>query len=327
MASQHRWSIGRSGLPVWGTLVMVCVGALPMVSDQEEPARVVVVSVSGGDWTPVCQAAMGDCKAAGEPRRPVRWGETLTAGAICVYGPEQGSIVLKSSLPTPEQGSNKPSQLADDTLYPFQCQKEDVGKKKTCEKPRPEACALDLRTLRNGLHATFFDTISDAFKRMMHSQSDKYEKYMVAASRGAEPELVDAVVPIEDSQIDVQAVFREMDPGTYYVELAMVGAPPLGPPSRVSFAKGQAARLEARGVRAGLYRLALVTEKGEPGVSDCWILAAAPPEYAKQASAYGLAVRESTKLPKEMDEGATRALLRAYLESLAKPIQGKAVRP
>jgi hypothetical protein len=80
-------------------------------------------------------------------------------------------------------------------------------------------------------------------------------------------------------------------------------------------------------VRAGLYKLALVTEKGEPGDSDCWILAAAPPEYAKQAAAYERAVSESKKLPEEMDASATRALLRAYLESLANPNQGRAVRP
>jgi hypothetical protein len=167
MAFQHRWSIAKSWFPVWGTLVVVCFAALPMVSDQQ-PSRVVVVSVSG-DWTPMCQAEIGDCKGAG---RPVRWGETLTAGAICLYGPEQGSIVLKSSSSPP----------ADDALYPFQCQKEDLGKKKTCEKSRPEACAVDLRTLgaKNGLRTTFF---SEAFKRM--TQSQPY-KYMVAASRGAE---------------------------------------------------------------------------------------------------------------------------------------------
>jgi hypothetical protein len=260
---------------------------------------------------------MGDCKKAGDPRRPVRFGETLAAGATCLFGNEGDSIVLKSLLPT------------DDLLYPFQCQREDLDKKNTCAPPATarKACAVDLRTLseKKGILATFMATISEALKRIMQSQPDKY---MVAASRGAEPELVDAVLPIENGQIDVQPIFREMDPGTYYVELAVPGAPSLsGPPSRVTFAKGRAARVEAGGLRAGLYKLALVTEKGEPRDSDCWILVAAPPEYAKQAAAYEQAVSESKKLPEEMDARATRALLRAYLESLANPKTGTARRP
>jgi hypothetical protein len=312
MVSRHRWSIGRSGFPMWGALVMVCVATLPMASDQQ--AQVVVVSVTG-DWT--SQDAKGDCKAAGKSRRPVRFGEMLTAGAMCLIGNEGDSIVLKSWSPT------------DDLLYPCHCQREDLDKKNICV-PLADAqkgCAVDLRKLgeKKAFLATFFDTISEAFTRMTRSQPDKY---MVAASRGAEPELVDAVVPIENGQIDVQAIFREMDPGTYYLELAAVGAPSFsGPPSRVTFAKGQAARVEARGVRAGLYKLTLVTEKSEPGDSDCWVLVAESPEYAKQAAAYERAASESTKLPKEMDAGATRALLRAYLESLANPKQGTAVRP
>jgi len=312
MALQHGWSFGKSGFPVWGTLAMVCVAALPMVSDQQPISQVVVVSVSGGDWTPVCQAAMGECKKAGEPLQPVRFGEKLTVGAKCLFGNAGGSIVLKSSSPT------------DDLLYPFQCQKQPACAAVSTDPKVPKACAVDLRTLdqKKGFYATF---IEPALKRITQSQP---EKYMVAASRGAESELVDAVVPIENGQIDLQASFREMDPATYYVELAVPGAPSLaGPPFRVTFAKGQAARVEAHGVRAGLYKLALVTEKGEPGDSDCWILAAAPPEYAKQAAAYERAVSESKKLPEEMDASATRALLRAYLESLANPNQGRAVRP
>jgi hypothetical protein len=296
MASRRFWSIAKSCFPVSGTLVVVCFAALPMLSDQR-PSQVVVVSISG-DWKPASQNANGDCTPAGESVPSVRFGETLTAGVMCLIGKEGGSIVLKSWPPT------------DDLLYPFQCQKK--------------ACAFDLKTL-NGLHATFFDTIREAFRRITQSQPDKY---MVAASRGAEPELVDAVVPIENEQIDVQASFREMDPGTYYVELAVPEAPSLAaPPSRVTFAKGQVARVEAHGVRSGLYKLALVTEKGEPGDSDCWVLVAVPPEYAKQAAAYERAVSESKKLPEQMDARATRALLRAYLESLANLKQGTVGRP
>jgi hypothetical protein len=297
---------------VWGALVLVCACAIPLVSDQGRGAQVVVVSVSG-DWTPVCQAAGGDCKAAGDARRPVRFGETLTVGAICLFGTEQNSIVLKYATPT------------DDTLYPFPCDKANLSQARSCSTSAQGACSVDLRTVgqTKGRAVAFMATISEAFRRMTQAQP---EKYMVAASRGAEAELVDAVVPLEGGQIDLRAAFRDMDPGTYYVEFAPTSssAAVQGPPVRVSYAKGQAVSAAARGVRGGLYKLALVTEKGEPGDSDCWILVAAAPEYTKQAAAYGQAESESAKLPAEMDAGATRALLRAYLESLASPGQGAA---
>jgi hypothetical protein len=310
MVSQHRWSFVRSGFPVWGALVLVCACAIPLVSDQGRGAQVVVVSVSG-DWTPIRQDPGTTAKAAGaETQRPVRFGETLTVGAICLFGNEQGSIVLKFATP------------ADSVLYPFPCEKANMGGAASCTTGPRNTCAVDLRKVgeKKGLTASFMATISEALARITRAAP---EKYMVAASRGAEAELMDAVVPLEGEQIDLRAAFRDMDPGTYYVELGAVGAASTqGPPVRVSFAKGQAARAEARGVSGGLYKLALVTEKGEPGDSDCWILVGPPPEYAKQAASYDQAVSESTKLPAEMDAGATRALLRAYLESLASPGEG-----
>jgi hypothetical protein len=315
MVSQHRWSFVRSGFPVWGALVLVCAGALPLVSDQGRGVQVVVVSVSG-DWTPVCQAVGSDCKAVGDSRRPVRFGETLTVGAICLFGTEQGSLVLKYAT------------KGDDALYPFPCDKANLSQARSCSTSLQQPCSVDLRTVgkTQGRAVAFMATISDAFRRMTQAQP---EKYMVAASRGAEAELADAVVPLESGRIDLRAAFRDMDPGTYYVELASVSssASPQGPPVRVSYAKGQAVDAPARGARGGLYKLALVTETGGLGDSDCWILVAAPPEYAKQAAAYDQAVSESTKLPAEMDAGATRALLRAYLESLANPRQERAAQP
>jgi hypothetical protein len=305
MAFHTRWSIARSSFPIWVGLVLGCGCALPLVSDQRQ--QIVVVSVSG-DWTQVCQDPKGDCNVSGSPESPLRFGQTINSGDICLIGDEAGSIVLKYATP------------ADDKLYPFPCEKTDVGNGPTCTVRPRKGCGVDVRKMgeqRSGIR-NFLATMA----RITSSQP---EKYMVAASRGAEAELVDAVVPVESGQLDLQAVFREMDAGTYYVELAPVGAAaPPGPRSRVSYVKGQAVRAEARGVRGGLYKLALVTEKGEPGDSDCWVLVAAGTGYVKLLAAYQQALAESKKLPAEMDAAATRALLRAYLESLASPKPGVA---
>ena len=310
MVSLHRWPFVGSGFPVWTipllVCLLVCAAALPMVSDQGRGAQVVVVSVSG-DWTPVCQAATGDCKATGESRRPVRFGETLAVGAICLFGTEQGSIVLKYAT--------------DSKLYPFPCEKANLSATPACAAAQRKGCGVDLRTV--GKNRGFQAAWSNIIEVMTNLVSAQPDKYMVAASRGAEAELADAVVPLDAGQIDLRSSFRDMDPGTYYVKFAPSGtASPQGPPLPVTFAKGQPARVAADAMRPGLYRLALVTRQGYPGDSDCWILVAGPPDYAKQAAAYEHAVSESTKLPEEMDPGATRALLRAYLESLANPRQG-----
>jgi hypothetical protein len=317
MAAHLRWSFGRSGIPVGGTLVLVCACTLPLVSDQGGRAQVVVVSVSG-QWTPIRQDSVrpdadANAKSSSDAEQhAVRFGETLTVGSVCLFGPEDGSIVLKYSTPS------------DNALYPFPCDKAKLGERSNCHVGPRNTCAVDLRTVgeKKSLPAAFMATISDAFARLTRTQP---EKYMVAASRGAEAELADAVVPLEGGEIDLRAAFRDMDSGAYSVKFAPIGAPIiLGPASRVTYAKGQATRLEAPpAVRAGLYKVGLVSQTGEPGDSDCWVLVAAPPEYARQARAFEKAVSESTKLPEEMDAGATRALLRAYLESLGSPKPGE----
>jgi hypothetical protein len=318
MAAHLRWSCGRRSLPVWGTLVLVCACALPLVSDQRGQAQVVVVSVSG-DWTPMRQDLSAQAHSgADNAQHPVRFGETITVGPICLFGNEGDAIVLMQNAPK------------DNVLHSYPCEKAKPDKAQSCPvKPlgTSSACAVDLRTVGQGqgLVSAFVATISDAFTRLTQSQP---EKYMVAASRGAEAELADAVVPLQGGQIDLRAVFRNMDPGTYNVKFASVEAQTLsGPAPQVTYAKGQAVLLQTPAeVRAGLYKLSLVSQSGEPGDSDCWVLVATPPEYARQSAAFERAVSESAKLPGEMDAGATRALLRAYLESLASPKQG-ATRP
>jgi hypothetical protein len=312
MTAYLRRSFGRAGLPLWGTFLSLCACALPLVSDQRQ--QIVVVSVSG-DWTQVRQSKYSDDRTTDDDlKRPVRFGQTLSVGEICLFGTEAGSIVLRYLT------------SKDNTLYPFPCEKANLGGTPTCAVGPREACAVDLRTLgkKPGIPAAVRAYIFEAMVRVVSAQP---EKYMVAGSRGAEAELADAVVPLESGQIDVQAIFRDMSPDTYYVELApLESASFSGPPSRVTYTKGQAARFEARGVRVGLYKLALVTEKGEPGDSDCWILVAAGPQYTERAAAYQQAVRESAKLPEEMDAGATRGLLRAYMEALSRAKQ-EAPRP
>lgn len=291
-----------AGLRIGGTLLAVYACAAPLVSRPPQQ-QVVVVSVSG-EWTQVRQGQNAPGKTTtASLQNPIRFGQTLNTGAICLFGSERSSIVLKYSTPN------------EDKLYPFPCEKTDLAGSPTCLVRPRSGCAVDLDHVRDkkGIMAT----IGASFSALMSTVTAQPDKYMVAASRGADSELADAVISLDSGQIDLQAVFREMDPGVYYVEMTPLSSASLqAPPSRVNFAKGQSAPIAARGVQPGIYKLALVTEKGEPGDSDCWILVVASPEYPQTSAAFAHAVSESAKLPEEMDAGATRALLRAYLESL-----------
>jgi hypothetical protein len=301
MEAHPRQSFGRGSVRLWGPFALLCACALPVFSDQQ--AQVVVVSVTG-DWRQVPEGALYD------KQNRLRFGQILFVGQGCLLGKE-GSIVLKYSTPS------------ENALYPFPCEKPpDEGSRPCKEGPR-NTCAVNLRELgtKKGLWNAFAATISSVTQNF----SGQPERYMVASSRGGEAELVDAVVPLENGQIDLRGIFRDMSPGSYYVEFSAVEVAAFqGPPSLVSYAKGQPAFVPARGLRAGPYKVLLVDQKGESGDSDCWVLLAGAAEYATKAAAYERVVTESQKLPEEMDPAATRALLRAYLESLQAK---QAVRP
>jgi hypothetical protein len=293
----------RTSLRLGALLLVLLASSVPLVSDQKR--QVVVVSVNG-EWTLGAQSSNPD----GTANPPVRFGQTLTAGDLCLVGEESAAIVLKYSTPP------------DDKLYPFPCEKRNFGGPRSCTVP-DKHCGIDLHDLNasRGIVASLKANILDPMLNVIRAEP---EKYMVAASRGADSELADAVVPFANGHIDLRAIFREMSSGTYYVELSPVDSPssPTAP-LRIAYSKGQPAPLAAGSLRAGVYKVLQVTEKGEHGDSDCWVLIAAPPAYASQAAAYAQAASEAAHLPAEMDPAATRGLLRAYLESLSRPEKGE----
>jgi hypothetical protein len=233
----------RTSLRLGALLLVLLASSVPLVSDQKR--QVVVVSVNG-EWTLGAQSSNPD----GTANPPVRFGQTLTAGDLCLVGEESAAIVLKYSTPP------------DDKLYPFPCEKRNFGGPRSCTVP-DKHCGIDLHDLNasRGIVASLKANILDPMLNVIRAEP---EKYMVAASRGADSELAD-----------------------------------------------------------GVYKVLQVTEKGEHGDSDCWVLIAAPPAYASQAAAYAQAASEAAHLPAEMDPAATRGLLRAYLESLSRPEKGE----
>jgi len=288
----------NNGAALLGVALILCAGGLSVAADRSPEIQVLVVSASG-DWRQTASA-----------QKTVVFGQHLDAGAGCLYASpgDNVAVVLKYATPS------------DSTLYPFHCDEPPKNANLECPSVPIAQCSVNLKHLagKNGAPSTYQE-LSAGFRKLWNGDS---ERYMVASSRGIEAELVDAVVQLQNGQVDLSAAFQTMPVGKYFVEFLPVTNPHARPePVPVMVAKGQKAGAPASSLGPGLYELLLVDEKGEPAGSDSWILVANSTTYATKAADYEKAERQSTKLPPEMDPSATRAILRAYLESLSEEKQ------
>jgi hypothetical protein len=261
----------------------VCVVASACaLSDQ--PARVVVVSVTG-DWK--------------HDETRVTFGQSLPATG-CLFASD-GAVVLQSDKET------APAQ-------PFVCEKP--SRDASCAGHPADRCAIPLDPTKWKSNGSGLGNLWVAVRKLFTGDP---EKYIVAASRGLEPGLVDTVVPLEDHKIDLAAAFSEMSGGKYWVSLTPLNgsasAAATGP-FEVQYSAHHSALVSAPAIQPGLYRLVLTDQAGAPGGSDSWILVSAPRNFSSASPAFRAAVEKSSGWPPDMDPSAVRALLRAYLESL-----------
>jgi hypothetical protein len=265
--------------------------ALAAQSDQSE--RVVIISLTG-EWKLDAGAT-------------VVFGQLLPAQG-CLFGSD-GSVVLQ------------PDKKAA-SAQPFICEKP--SRDSSCSGHPSARCAVPLNPRNWQASGGGLGNIWDA---VVHLFTGDPEKYMVAASRGIEPGLVDAVVAQQDSSVDLSPAFRELPAAQYWVKLEPVNADNSRPASAIlelRFAPQHAAVIPVSSIQPGLYRLILVDKTGAPADSDSWILISPPEKYSSTSQAFQLAVQKSATWPDAMDPSAVRAMLRAYLESLStSPPQAK----
>jgi len=270
-------------------LRLAIVAAVPLVvipsaiSDQAE--RIVVVSLTG-DWK--------------HDGARVTFGQSLPATG-CLFASD-GSVVLQ-----PDK--------KDASAQPFICEKP--SRDSSCSGHDGAGCAVPLDPGKWKSGGSGLGNVWAAVRRLFTGDP---EKYMVAASRGIEPELVDTVVLLEDSKMDLAPAFREMSDGQYWVRFSSANnsAPASsGEPRSVQYASHHPAITSAPAVQPGLYRLSLLDKNGGPLGSDCWILVSSREGFRATSQAFQAANEKSSQWPEDMDPSAVRALLRAYLESLS----------
>jgi hypothetical protein len=264
------------------TLLIAVLIAFTLSAASDQSERVAIVSIVG-DW-----------KYNGTS---VFFGEALPEGAACLFGSD-GSVVLQSE--------------SKHVTRPFVC--EERSRDSGCRDHDSYRCAVILDPKQWKTTEDKFGSLWASVKQLLTGNP---EKYMVAASRGLEPGLDDAVVSWQGPNLDLAPAFRDMSEGQYWIKLDSVEMPAAKKIFELHFVPHSRAIVTVSAVHPGLYRLLLVDQSGGPGGSDSWILVTAPENYSTISQAFQRALDSSANWPQDMDPSAVRALLRAYLESLA----------
>jgi hypothetical protein len=260
----------------------------------KDHSRSFIASVTG-DWREVNDSLV-------KFGRPVNEGE-------CLYGEtETGAVVVDQ--PVPQGGQQQ------DELLSYTC---DSSQQESCA-PRPKSTKAALCTVKVGTKSAKAN--EGIGTRLLASLWDRLypdpDKYMIAASRGLEAELAEAVVPLKGSLLDLSASFKDMDDGDYWIVLAPVSAAgKSSSPLHLRYKRGMPALVPAAGISPALYNVILVDQEGAPLGNEAWALVRSPETYAAASSDFGQLVADSEKWPAEMDPSATRAILRASLDQLA----------
>lgn len=147
-------------------------------------------------------------------------------------------------------------------------------------------------------------------------------RFRTGMSRGDAKGLQEAVVLLEKGQLDLSAVFKNMERDSYLLRFEPVlGKSELKQTDIVDLVKFDwtptKSSLEIRNLKPGLYKLSLLeqsTVEHEPTGESAWILVSNPKSYRPRSLKFQDAVKLTRAWP---DSETTRGFLRAYLESLA----------
>lgn len=144
------------------------------------------------------------------------------------------------------------------------------------------------------------------------------QMYIVAAARGLEDEPLEAVLPVDGSEVDVSATLQPLPAATYLLTLDTVeGRAGTGIDGKILWERSKPAKVSLPGISPGLYRLTIAAEGGESEGSQAWVLLSSPAHYQADAKQFHQAVELTQSWGDRVDASGKRALLRATLRSLA----------
>jgi hypothetical protein len=147
------------------------------------------------------------------------------------------------------------------------------------------------------------------------------DRYVIPVSRGLEPYLVDSVLSLDDGRVDLAPTFREMEPGKYQVRFEPLAQAKTIAQAPLKWTGKGPATVAVAGISPGLYRLVQVNTQSEPVEPGAWVLVDGPDRFRKDSASFQSAQEEIKAWPDDVDPRAPQAVLRAYLDSLAKGVQ------
>ena len=230
----------------------------------------------------------------------IKFGETIDPNISCVVGEGDGLPVLVVIL------NRTPVRLACEGKP--ECE-QAVGKK--CARLIASPGSETQRPLVLSLAAEFLAIFAEP------------ERYVTPVSRGLEPHLVDGVLALEGERLDLAPAFKDMNPGKYSVRIEPFAQQEPTSDVPVEWSGKAPASLVVPRIKPGLYRLIRLTDQSEPADPGAWALVDAPDRFSQDSAAFHSAEEQTETWPEEVDPRVPGAVLRAYLDSLAKNARPK----
>jgi hypothetical protein len=194
--------------------------------------------------------------------------------------------------------------------------KESCGNTKptdTCNPPEwPKSCPPQKNSWRDSWAGSFSEVPS---------------RYFTAASRGLEGDLKEAVLPLTRPQVDVAPAMTDLSAGVYWLRFESLGGDAFKTAATRLEWPSKQAPVSAAGLKAGLYRLVLVEESGEPAGGEAWVLLCDSQDCPRKLAMFQDVVHTVSGWPASTDPAAIRAVLRASLDALAKQEKDPANHP
>lgn len=188
----------------------------------------------------------------------------------------------------------------------------------------PGSCIFPIRlpdqiVVESSIHTRIIEEIKRFFIK-------EPSRYISAISRTLQGNLKEAVIKLNDKNVDLSLVFSGMVTGLYLIRLQPIlpadkaeNKTSLGP-IRVNWEQYKPLVIEIKGLEPGLYRVNLLkahANEYEPIGSDAWILICKPEKYEETNMYFQEAIQLVKGWPNEVKTSAIQSFLRAYLDHLS----------
>jgi hypothetical protein len=190
---------------------------------------------------------------------------------------------------------------------------------------KPEACNQPIllpEVIKS--RSSTVDRVVVAVKEVFTSYPEKFVATLSKEKNG----LQDAVIKLENGQVDLSPVFKNMEKDLYLLRFQKVVLddkldPGVAPdPINFNWESGRSSSVSVNGLKPGLYKLKLLetTHKEHEPIDEAWILVSEPEKHERVFTFFQGAIELTEQWSRDgLEPELIRSFLHAYLASLAEP--------